>query len=133
MLAKNKGVFKELFTAYSREPSKPKKYVQDVLREQLSDVTFKALKEQGGHIYVCGDVTMAGDVLKSLQQIVKQRGNMSTEEAGAFISKLRDDNRYHEDIFGVTLRTYEVTNRLRSESIAFIEESKKDSDEVFCA
>ncbi|KAG9487805.1 hypothetical protein GDO78_007540 [Eleutherodactylus coqui] len=129
MLAKNKGVFKELFTAYSREPNKPKKYVQDVLREQLSDVTFKALKEQGGHIYVCGDVTMAGDVLKSLQQIAKQRGNMSTEEAGALISKLRDDSRYHEDIFGVTLRTYEVTNRLRSESIAFIEESKKDSDE----
>lgn len=41
----------------------------------------------------------------------------------------QDDSRYHEDIFGVTLRTYEVTNRLRSESIAFIEESKKDTDE----
>lgn len=45
------------------------------------------------------------------------------------ISVPQDDNRYHEDIFGVTLRTYEVTNRLRSESIAFIEESKKDTDE----
>ncbi len=42
---------------------------------------------------------------------------------------LKDENRYHEDIFGVTLRTYEVTNRLRSESIAYIEESKKDTDE----
>uniref|UniRef100_A0A2K6LSQ2 Nitric oxide synthase n=1 Tax=Rhinopithecus bieti TaxID=61621 RepID=A0A2K6LSQ2_RHIBE len=31
----------------------------------------------------------------------------------------------------ITLRTYEVTNRLRSESIAFIEESKRDTDEVF--
>uniref|UniRef100_A0A8C5LQZ2 Nitric oxide synthase n=1 Tax=Leptobrachium leishanense TaxID=445787 RepID=A0A8C5LQZ2_9ANUR len=133
MLAKNKGVFKELYTAYSREPNKPKKYVQDVLREQLNEVTYKALKEQGGHIYVCGDVTMAGDVLKGLQTVVNKCGNLSIEEAGAFISKLRDDNRYHEDIFGVTLRTYEVTNRLRSESIAFIEESKKDSDEVFCS
>ncbi|XP_069475308.1 nitric oxide synthase 1 [Ambystoma mexicanum] len=131
ILAKNKGVFKELYTAYSREPDKPKKYVQDVLREQLSEVVYKAVKDQGGHIYVCGDVTMAGDVLKSIQHIMKQRGNLSVEEAGAFISKLRDDNRYHEDIFGVTLRTYEVTNRLRSESIAHIEESKKDSDEVF--
>ncbi|KAG8456169.1 hypothetical protein GDO86_002096 [Hymenochirus boettgeri] len=53
MLAKNKGVFKELYTAYSREPNKPKKYVQDVLREQLSDVTYKALKDQGGiYMYV---------------------------------------------------------------------------------
>ncbi|XP_061788417.1 nitric oxide synthase 1-like isoform X2 [Nerophis lumbriciformis] len=131
--AKNKEVFKELYTAYSREPGKPKKYVQDVLREQLSERVHQCLREEGGHIYVCGDVTMAGDVLKTVQQIIKQQGNMSLEDAGFYISKLRDENRYHEDIFGVTLRTYEVTNRLRSESIAYIEESKKDSDEVFCS
>uniref|UniRef100_A0A8C7ZDM9 nitric-oxide synthase (NADPH) n=1 Tax=Oryzias sinensis TaxID=183150 RepID=A0A8C7ZDM9_9TELE len=113
--AKNKGVFKELYTAYSREPGKPKKYVQDVLREHLSEMVYQCLKKEGGHIYVCGDVTMAGDVLKTVQQIVKQQGNMSLEDAGFYISKLRDENRYHEDIFGVTLRTYEVTNRIRSE------------------
>ncbi|XP_059511074.1 nitric oxide synthase, brain isoform X1 [Stegostoma tigrinum] len=130
---KSKGVFQELYTAYSREPTKPKKYVQDILSEQLSDQIFKVLQEQAGHIYVCGDVTMAGDVLKTIQHILKQYGKMSLEDAGVSISKLRDENRYHEDIFGVTLRTYEVTNRLRSESIAFIEENKKDSDDVFCA
>ncbi|OXB76465.1 UNVERIFIED_CONTAM: hypothetical protein H355_014180 [Colinus virginianus] len=136
LFAKTQGVFRELYTAYSREPDKPKvlvdagdKYVQDVLQEQLALTVYRALKEQGGHIYVCGDVTMAGDVLKTVQRIVRQQGQLSVEEAGAFISKLRDDSRYHEDIFGVTLRTYEVTNRLRSESIAFIEESKKDTDE----
>uniref|UniRef100_A0AAR2LUL5 Nitric oxide synthase n=1 Tax=Pygocentrus nattereri TaxID=42514 RepID=A0AAR2LUL5_PYGNA len=127
--AKNKEVFQELYTAYSREPGRPKKYVQDVLREQLSETVYRCLREEGGHIYVCGDVTMAGDVLKTVQQIIKLHGNMSLEDAGFYISKLRDENRYHEDIFGVTLRTYEVTNRLRSESIAYIEESKKDSDE----
>ncbi|XP_044541379.1 nitric oxide synthase, brain [Gracilinanus agilis] len=127
--AKNKGVFRELYTAYSREPDKPKKYVQDALQEQLAETVYRALKEKGGHIYVCGDVTMAADVLKAIQRIMMQQGRLSPEEAGVFISKLRDDNRYHEDIFGVTLRTYEVTNRLRSESIAFIEESKKDTDE----
>ncbi|XP_062038829.1 nitric oxide synthase 1 [Lepus europaeus] len=127
--AKNKGVFRELYTAYSREPDKPKKYVQDILQEQLAEQVYRALKEQGGHIYVCGDVTMAADVLKAVQRIMAQQGKLSAEDAGVFISRLRDDNRYHEDIFGVTLRTYEVTNRLRSESIAFIEESKKDTDE----
>ncbi|XP_071065909.1 LOW QUALITY PROTEIN: nitric oxide synthase 1 [Dasypus novemcinctus] len=129
--AKSKGVFRELYTAYSREPEKPKKYVQDILQEQLAEAVYRALKEQGGHIYVCGDVTMAADVLKAIQRIMTQQGKLSAEDAGVFISRLRDDNRYHEDIFGVTLRTYEVTNRLRSESIAFIEESKKDTDEVF--
>lgn len=32
---------------------------------------------------------MAGDVLKTVQQIIKQQGNMSLEDAGFFISKLR--------------------------------------------
>lgn len=63
--------------------------MQDVLQEQLAQTVFKALKEQGGHIYVCGDVTMAGDVLKTVQRIVRQQGQLSVEEAGAFISKLR--------------------------------------------
>uniref|UniRef100_A0A8C7UQL0 Nitric oxide synthase n=1 Tax=Oncorhynchus mykiss TaxID=8022 RepID=A0A8C7UQL0_ONCMY len=110
--AKNKEVFKELYTAYSREPGRPKKYVQDVLREKLSETVYQCLREEGGHIYVCGDVGMAGDVLKTVQQIIKLQGNMTLEDAGFYISKLRDENRYHEDIFGVTLRTYEVTNRL---------------------
>uniref|UniRef100_A0A8C7FMP3 nitric-oxide synthase (NADPH) n=1 Tax=Oncorhynchus kisutch TaxID=8019 RepID=A0A8C7FMP3_ONCKI len=65
--AKNKDVFKELYTAYSREPGRPKTYVQDVLCEQLSETVYQCLKEEGGHIYVCGDVGMAGDVLKTVQ------------------------------------------------------------------
>lgn len=65
------------------------KYVQDALREQLSERVYQCLREEGGHIYVCGDVTMAGDVLKNVQQIIKQEGNMSLEEAGLFIGKLR--------------------------------------------
>ncbi|XP_038619697.1 LOW QUALITY PROTEIN: nitric oxide synthase, brain [Tachyglossus aculeatus] len=128
--AKKKGVFKELYTAYSREPEKPKKYVQDVLQEQLAETVHSTLKKQGGHMYVCGDVTMAADVLKAIQRIIALKGKLTAEEAGVFISKLRDANRYHEDIFGITLRTYEVTNRLRSESTAY-EEIRKDLDEVF--
>uniref|UniRef100_A0A8C5WNX6 nitric-oxide synthase (NADPH) n=1 Tax=Laticauda laticaudata TaxID=8630 RepID=A0A8C5WNX6_LATLA len=89
LLAKSSGVFKELFTAYSREPEKPKKYVQDILQEQLASSVYKALKEKGGHVYVCGDVTMAGDVLKTIQSIVQEQGKLSAEEGIAFISKLR--------------------------------------------
>lgn len=64
------------------------KYVQDVLREQLSETVYQCLKD-GGHVYVCGDVTMAGDVLKTVQQIIKLQGCMSLEDAGFYISKLR--------------------------------------------
>lgn len=65
------------------------KYVQDALREQLAETVYHYLREEGGHIYVCGDVTMAGDVLKTVQHIMKQQGNMSLEDAGFFISRLR--------------------------------------------
>lgn len=65
------------------------KYVQDALREQLAETVYHCLREEGGHIYVCGDVTMAGDVLKTVQHIIKQQGNMSLEDAGFFISRLR--------------------------------------------
>uniref|UniRef100_A0A6I8NDU9 Nitric oxide synthase n=1 Tax=Ornithorhynchus anatinus TaxID=9258 RepID=A0A6I8NDU9_ORNAN len=121
--AKKKGVFRELYTAYSREPDKPKKYVQDVLQEQLAETVYNTLQKQDGHVYVCGDVTMAADVLKAIQRIIARKGKLTAEEAGGFIGKLRV-----RDIFGITLRTYEVTNRLRSESIAY-EEIKKDLDE----
>lgn len=65
------------------------KYVQDVLQEQLAEPVYRALKEQGGHIYVCGDVTMAADVLKAVQRIMAQQGKLSEEDAGVFISRLR--------------------------------------------
>lgn len=68
------------------------KYVQDALREQLAETVYHCLREEGGHIYVCGDVTMAGDVLKTVQHIIKQQGNMSLEDAGFFISRLRVRN-----------------------------------------
>uniref|UniRef100_A0A4W3HSW6 nitric-oxide synthase (NADPH) n=1 Tax=Callorhinchus milii TaxID=7868 RepID=A0A4W3HSW6_CALMI len=91
--AKQKGVFEELHTAYSREPEKPKKYVQDILREQLAGQMYRLLKEQRGHVYVCGDVTMAGDVFKTIQHIVKDHENISLENAGTFLSKLRVSQR----------------------------------------
>ena len=69
------------------------KYVQDVLREHLSETVYQWLRKESGHIYVCGDVTMAGDVLKTVQQIIKQQGHMSLEDAGFYISKLRVSER----------------------------------------
>lgn len=73
----------------SPPPTPPQKYVQDILQEQLAEPVYRALKEQGGHIYVCGDVTMAADVLKAIQRIMTQKGKLSVEDAGVFISRLR--------------------------------------------
>lgn len=73
----------------SHSPCSLQKYVQDILQEKLAEPVYQALKEQEGHIYVCGDVTMAADVLKAIQRIVAQQGKLSVEDAGVFISRLR--------------------------------------------
>ena len=50
-----------------------KQYVQDVMR-QLSQQIYCDLIERKGHIYVCGDVSMAQDVNKTLQFILQENG-----------------------------------------------------------
>ncbi|XP_041100980.1 nitric oxide synthase, endothelial-like [Polyodon spathula] len=111
--AKCKGVFSGIYTAYSREEHTFKVYVQDILREQLASEVLRTLCVQRGHMYVCGDVTMAKDVLDTVQEILSVHGGMSLDEAGECLSKLRDQSRYHEDIFGITLRTHEVSSLIR--------------------
>ncbi|KAK1173522.1 nitric oxide synthase, endothelial-like [Acipenser oxyrinchus oxyrinchus] len=121
---KCKEALSGVYTAYSREEHTPKMYVQDILREQLASEVFRTLCEQRGHMYVCGDVTMAKDVLNTVQEILSVHGGMSLDEAGEYLSKLRDQNQYHEDIFGITLRTHEVRSLIRYR--CHIQEQKKD-------
>ncbi|KAE8594972.1 hypothetical protein XENTR_v10015399 [Xenopus tropicalis] len=123
--AKNKGALSDIYTAFSREPGMPKTYVQDILRTQLACEVYDVLCQSGGHMYICGDVTMATDVLQTVQLILVSQGDMSIVEAGEFIGELRDQNRYHEDIFGITLRTQEVTTRVRCQSMSLQERREK--------
>ncbi|KAM4687612.1 nitric oxide synthase 3 isoform 2-T2 [Discoglossus pictus] len=119
--AQKKGALTKIYTAFSRQPGTPKTYVQDILRTQLACDVYDVLCQQGGHMYICGDVTMATDVLQTVQLILVSQGDLSVIEAGDFIGELRDQNRYHEDIFGITLRTQEVTSRVRCQSMSLQE------------
>ena len=56
-------------------------YVQDIMEKQLSDFIFDIMFENSGHLYVCGDVTMANDVRKALKRIGVKAGKMT--ETGA--------------------------------------------------
>ncbi|XP_068789981.1 nitric oxide synthase 3 [Struthio camelus] len=119
--AQERGALSQVLTAFSREPDTPKTYVQDVLRTQLAAEVHRVLCQCAGHMYVCGDVTMATGVLQTVQHILVQQADMTLGEAGDFISELRDKNRYHEDIFGLTFRTQEVAFRIRSQSFSMQE------------
>ncbi|XP_023704470.1 nitric oxide synthase, salivary gland isoform X3 [Cryptotermes secundus] len=106
------GVLAKVYLALSREPTIPKTYVQDLLRKEAAAVYQKIVIE-GGHFYVCGDCTMAEHVYQMLKLIIQEHGGMLDSEVESYMLTLRDENRYHEDIFGITLRTAEVHNRSR--------------------
>ncbi|XP_066441474.1 nitric oxide synthase 3 isoform X1 [Eleutherodactylus coqui] len=119
--AQKRGALSQIYTAFSRQPDCPKTYVQDILRTQLACYVYEVLRQKNGNMYICGDVTMATDVLQTVQLILVSQGDMSIVEAGDYIGELRDQNRYHEDIFGITLRTQEVTSRVRCQSMSLQE------------
>nr|DBA34249.1 TPA: hypothetical protein GDO54_001828 [Pyxicephalus adspersus] len=97
---KNKGVLKDVFTAYSRQPGQTKTYVQDILKNQLADDMIRIVFKDEGHIYICGNIEMARDVAKTIKWIIATNKGMSEEEAENYISQLKNEMRYHEDIFG---------------------------------
>ncbi|XP_066248100.1 nitric oxide synthase isoform X2 [Euwallacea similis] len=105
-------VLDRIFLALSREPDIKKTYVQDLALAEAAEI-YKLLVIQEGHFYVCGDCTMAEHVYQTLKKIIQIYGGMSENEVQSFLLSLRDQNRYHEDIFGITLRTAEIHNKSR--------------------
>uniref|UniRef100_A0A8C1ZGJ5 Nitric oxide synthase, inducible n=1 Tax=Cyprinus carpio TaxID=7962 RepID=A0A8C1ZGJ5_CYPCA len=85
---RDNGTLSSITTAYSRQTGQPKVYVQDILREQLSDKVFEVLHHNPGHLYICGGMNMANDVAATIKEILVSRLGITLTQ------------RYHEDIFG---------------------------------
>jgi sulfite reductase (NADPH) flavoprotein alpha-component len=91
------GQLKRLDTAFSRDQDH-KIYVQDRMRENGAEI-FKWL-EAGGYFFVCGDASrMAKDVDTALHEVIAQHGNMSADQAKAYVKKLATENRYERDVY----------------------------------
>ncbi|XP_064613211.1 nitric oxide synthase 1-like [Liolophura sinensis] len=93
------GVLRKHYMALSRQPRVPKRYVQDVLVKNSKEV-YKVLMKKSGHLYICGDVTMASDVCAAVQRILQNCSSMSNAEAKKVLQQLKESNRLHQDIFG---------------------------------
>lgn len=63
--------------------------MQDILRTELAAEVHRVLCLERGHMFVCGDVTMATSVLQTVQRILATEGNMELDEAGDVIGVLR--------------------------------------------
>ncbi|MBI2743829.1 MAG: sulfite reductase [Chlamydiales bacterium] len=87
----------KLDLAFSRDTDE-KVYVQHKLLENGKELW--SWIQGGSHIYVCGDAEkMAKDVDAALHQIVEKEGEMSSEEAKAFVKGLRTQKRYLLDVY----------------------------------
>jgi sulfite reductase (NADPH) flavoprotein alpha-component len=91
------GHLTRLDTAFSRDQEN-KVYVQDRMMEQ-SRLFWQWLQE-GASVYVCGDATrMAKDVNAAIRKIAEQEGGMSQEQAEEYMANLKDQHRYHRDVY----------------------------------
>ena len=91
------GLLNKIDLAFSRDQAE-KIYVQDRLKENASEVF--AWLERGAHIYVCGDMSrMAKDVESALLEIISEQGQLSEEQASAYLKDLRNAKRYQKDVY----------------------------------
>lgn len=92
-----KGVLERLDTAFSRDQEQ-KHYIYHKLLEQGPDV-FQWI-EKGARVYICGSkTTMANDVKRALCELIRINGGMTSEDAEAYLEKMRSAHRFHEDIY----------------------------------
>lgn len=91
------GHLTRLDTAFSRD-QESKVYVQDRMLENARQ--FWNWMQEGAGIYVCGDASrMAKDVHGALCTIVEKEGAMSADAAQEYVSSLKDQHRYHRDVY----------------------------------
>jgi benzoyl-CoA 2,3-dioxygenase component A len=86
--------FIDINFAFSRVPSKPKQYVQDLIRRRGDDVA-RLLRDDQCYIYICGLKGMEEGVAKAFKEICRQHG-MAWE---ALLPELRGKGRYHLETY----------------------------------
>jgi cytochrome P450/NADPH-cytochrome P450 reductase len=87
-----------LLPAFSREPGKPKTYVQQAIEKHSEDVW--RLLQQEAVIFVCGEASrMAPSVRQALAGVFQQRTGTTAFDAQPWLAGLVASQRYLEDIW----------------------------------
>jgi benzoyl-CoA 2,3-epoxidase subunit A len=86
--------FIDINFAFSREPGKTKRYVQDLIRERAADVA-QLLPDPSTYFYVCGLKSMEEGVVLALRDVAQQAGlNWATVSGG-----LKKEGRLHLETY----------------------------------
>jgi sulfite reductase (NADPH) flavoprotein alpha-component len=93
----NDGILNDLDLAWSRDQEK-KVYVQHKMLEKKAQLW--SWLQDGAIFYVCGDASrMAKDVDQALRTIAQEEGDMSEEDAAAWVKNLLKERRYLKDVY----------------------------------
>jgi len=91
------GVLDRIDVAFSRDQA-GKIYVQHRIRENAAELY--AWLNEGAHVYVCGDADrMAPDVHQALVDVIASEGNLSADDASAWLGQLQKEKRYQRDVY----------------------------------
>ena len=74
---------------------------------------YEAVFKRNGHFYVCGEVQMATDVIQTLELILQSLDNMDFVQSKECIIQLKKDQRFHQDIFGNTIKHPSILPQLK--------------------
>ncbi|MBA3325419.1 MAG: nitric oxide synthase oxygenase, partial [Rhodobacteraceae bacterium] len=96
-----RGYLSRMAVAYSRK-GPAKAYVQDAL-DGDGGAVWELLRRPAAHVLICGDAKMAQDVEERLLQILQRDGRLDYPGALALIQKLKREDRFIEDVWGVQL------------------------------
>jgi len=86
--------FIDINLAFSRTPGRPKRYVQDLMRERAADLGA-LLADPNTHVYVCGLKSMEEGVVLALRDVAEQTG-LTWEMVGA---SLKSEGRLHLETY----------------------------------
>ena len=110
----NQGVLTDLQVAFSRLTDK-KVYVQGLMQEN-AQALWQSLSHPQCHYYVCGDAKMADDVFERFMAVAKTEGNLSHIEAVEFFDKMKQEKRFHTDVWGVQLNFKQAIQQVQKDN-----------------
>lgn len=110
----NQGVLTDLQVAFSRLTDQ-KVYVQGLMQENASAL-WRSLSHPQCHYYVCGDAKMADDVFDVFMTIAKTEGQLSHVEAVEFFDHMKQEKRFHTDVWGVQLNFKQAIQQVQKDN-----------------
>jgi sulfite reductase alpha subunit-like flavoprotein/nitric oxide synthase oxygenase domain/subunit/hemoglobin-like flavoprotein len=110
----NRGVLTNLQVAFSRL-TEQKVYVQGLMQEN-AEALWQLLNHPNCHYYVCGDAKMADDVFEVFMAIAKTEGKLSHIETIEFFDKMKQEKRFHADVWGVQLNFKQAIQQVQKDN-----------------